>query len=52
MKAVVEAEEKKRKMMMPGSIGSGSSSGATPKYHMVYSPPRDQLCRAQPKQNW
>jgi hypothetical protein len=25
---------------MPGSAGSGSSSGAPPKYRMVYTPPR------------
>jgi hypothetical protein len=30
---------KKRKRMMPGSTGSGSSSGAPPKYRMVYTPP-------------
>jgi hypothetical protein len=30
MKAVAKADEKKRKRMMPGSIGSGSSSGAPP----------------------
>jgi hypothetical protein len=29
--------------MMPGSDGSGSSSGADLKYHMVYTPPRGQL---------
>jgi hypothetical protein len=40
MKAVVEVDEKKRKKMMPGSAGSGSSSGAPPKYRMVYTPPR------------
>jgi hypothetical protein len=40
MKAVAEADEKKRKKLMPGSTGSGSSSGAHPKYHMVYTPPR------------
>jgi hypothetical protein len=39
MKAVPEADEKKRKLMMPESVGSGSSSGAPPKYHMVYTPP-------------
>jgi hypothetical protein len=39
MKTVAEADEKKRKRMMPGSAGSGSSSGAPPKYHMVYTPP-------------
>jgi hypothetical protein len=43
MKAVAEVDEKKRKRMMPGSAGSGSSSGAPPKYRMVYTPPRGQL---------
>jgi hypothetical protein len=38
MKAVAEADEKKRKRMMPGYTDSGSSSGAPPKYHMVYTP--------------
>jgi hypothetical protein len=37
MKVVAEADEKKRKRMMPGSTGSGSSSGAPPKYLMVYT---------------
>jgi 4-diphosphocytidyl-2C-methyl-D-erythritol kinase len=37
--AVAEADEKKRKRMMPGSAGSGSSSGAPLKYRMVYTPP-------------
>jgi hypothetical protein len=39
MKVVAEVNEKKRKRMMPGSTGSGSSSGAPPKYCMVYTPP-------------
>jgi hypothetical protein len=39
MKAVAEADEKKRKRMMPESVSSGSSSGAPPKYHMVYTSP-------------
>jgi hypothetical protein len=43
MKAVAEADEKKRKRMMPRSAGSGSSSGAPPKYRMVYTPPGSQL---------
>jgi hypothetical protein len=43
MKVVAEADEKKRKRMMPGSTGSGSSSGAPPKYRMVYTPPGGQL---------
>jgi hypothetical protein len=45
MKAVAEADEKKQKRMMPGSAGSGSSSGAPPKYHMVYTPLGGQLHR-------
>jgi hypothetical protein len=32
------ADEKKRKMTMPGSSG-GNSSGAPPKYDMIYTPP-------------
>jgi hypothetical protein len=44
MKAVAEAEEKKRKRVMPGSSGSGGSSGAPTKYCMVYTPPSGQLC--------
>jgi hypothetical protein len=47
MKAVDEADEKKRKRMMPRSVGSGSSSGAPPKYRMVYTPPEGQLRRPQ-----
>jgi hypothetical protein len=43
MKAVAEVDEKKRKRMMPGSAGSGSSSGAPLKYRMVYTPPGGQL---------
>jgi hypothetical protein len=43
MKAIAEADEKKRKKLMPGSAGSGSSKGAPPKYRMVYTPPRGQL---------
>jgi hypothetical protein len=39
MKAVAEADWKKRKKTIPRSIGSGSSSGAPPKYCMVYTPP-------------
>jgi 4-diphosphocytidyl-2C-methyl-D-erythritol kinase len=52
MKDVAEADEKKRKRMMPGSAGSGSSSGASPKYHMVYTPPRGPLRRPKQQQNW
>jgi hypothetical protein len=43
MKVVAEADEKKRKRMMPGSTGSGSSNGAPPKYRMVYTPLGGQL---------
>jgi hypothetical protein len=52
MKAVAEADKKKRKRMMPGSVGSGSSIGAPPKYRMVYTPPGGQLRRPQQQQNW
>jgi hypothetical protein len=52
MKAVAEADEKKRKRMMPGSAGSGSSSGAPLKYRMVYTPPGGQPRRPQQQQNW
>jgi hypothetical protein len=52
MKAVAEADEKKRKMMMPGSAGSGSSSDAPLKYRMVYTSPEGQLRRPQQQQNW
>jgi hypothetical protein len=47
MKAVAEADEKKRTRMMYGSSVSGGSSSAPPKYHVVYTPPGDQLCRPQ-----
>jgi hypothetical protein len=47
LKAVAEADEKKRKKMMHGSAGSGSSSGAPPKYRMVYTPPGGQLHQPQ-----
>jgi hypothetical protein len=40
MKAVTEVDEKKRKRMILGSAGSGSSSGAPSKYRMVYTPSR------------
>jgi hypothetical protein len=52
MKAVAEADEKKRKKMMPGSAGSGSSSSAPTKYRMVYTPLGGQLRRLQQQQNW
>jgi hypothetical protein len=48
MKAVAEADEKKRKRMMPGSTGSG----APPKYRMVYIPLGGQLRQQQQQQNW
>jgi hypothetical protein len=41
MKACEAAEEKKRKMAVPGPA-RGSSSGAPPKYSMVYTPPVGQ----------
>jgi hypothetical protein len=47
MKAVAEANEKMRKRMMPGSACSGCSSGAPPKYRMVYTPPGGQLHQPQ-----
>jgi hypothetical protein len=47
MKAVAEADEKKRKRMLPGTVGSGSSSGAPLKYRIVYTPPGGQLRRSQ-----
>jgi hypothetical protein len=47
VKTIAEANEKKRKRMMPGLAGTGSSSGAPPKYRMVYIPPRGQLRRPQ-----
>jgi hypothetical protein len=52
MKDVAQANEKKRKRMMPGSAGSGSSSGPPPKYRMVYTPPRGHLRQPQQHQNW
>jgi hypothetical protein len=39
MEAVAEANEKKRKRMLPGSSVSDGSSGVPPKYYMVYTPP-------------
>jgi hypothetical protein len=52
MKTVVDADEKKRKKLMPGSAGSGSSKGAPLKYRMVYTPPGGQLRRPQQQQDW
>jgi hypothetical protein len=37
MKAIAEADEKKRKRIMPGSASSGSPNGAPPMYRMVYT---------------
>jgi hypothetical protein len=51
MKAIAEFDEKKSKRMMPRSAGSGSSSSAPPKYHMVYTSPGGQLRRPQHQQN-
>jgi hypothetical protein len=47
MKAVAEAEEKKRKRIMLGSSGTGGFGNAPPKYSMLYSPPSGQLRRPQ-----
>jgi hypothetical protein len=47
MKAIAEANEEKGKEVMPGSAGNGSSSGAPPKYRMVYTPAGGQLRRPQ-----
>jgi hypothetical protein len=41
MKACEAAEEKKRTMRGPSG---GSSSGAPPKYRMIYTPPAGQPC--------
>jgi hypothetical protein len=49
IKAIAEADEKKRKM--PTSLSSSGSSGAPPKYCMVYTPPGGQLRRLQQQQN-
>jgi hypothetical protein len=45
MKVIAEANEKKRKTIMPGSPDSGGSSGAPPNYCMVYTLPSGKLCR-------
>jgi hypothetical protein len=45
MEAVAMVDEKKRKKMMPRSVGSDGSSGAPPKYRLVYTPPGVQLRR-------
>jgi hypothetical protein len=49
MRACEVAKEKKRKRTMPRSF-EGSSSGALPKYRMVYMPSVGQPC--QPPQFW
>jgi DNA-binding SARP family transcriptional activator len=51
MKAVAEADEKKRKRMMSGSAGSGRSSDAPAKYRMVYTIAGGQLHQPQQHQN-
>jgi hypothetical protein len=48
MKACEAAEEKKRKRAMSGPYG-GSSSGALPKYRIVYTPPTGQPRRPLPQ---
>jgi hypothetical protein len=52
MKAVVEADEKKRKGILSRSSTSGGSSGAPPKYPMVYTPLGAQLRRPQQQQQY
>jgi hypothetical protein len=47
MKVVAEADAKKRKRMITRSSASAGSSGAPPKYRMMYTPPGGQLCRLQ-----
>jgi hypothetical protein len=44
MKACEVAEEKKKKRTISGATG-GSSSGAIPKYRMVYTPQVGQPCQ-------
>jgi hypothetical protein len=51
MKACAEAEEKKRKRIMPGSSRSGGSSDAPLKYRMVYTLTTWQL-RCPQQQYW
>jgi hypothetical protein len=50
MKAVAEADEKKRKRMTPGPSDRDGSSVVPPKYHMVYTPPGGQLRQPQQQQ--
>jgi hypothetical protein len=47
MKAIAEADEKKRKRMMPGPSDKDESSSVHPKYRMVYTPPGGQLRQPQ-----
>jgi hypothetical protein len=48
MNACEAAEEKKRKRAVSGPSG-GSSSGAPPKYCMIYTPPAGQPCHPPPQ---
>jgi hypothetical protein len=48
MRAYEVAEEKKRKRAVSGPSG-GSSSGASPKYRMIYTPPAGQPRRPLPQ---
>jgi hypothetical protein len=48
MNACGVAEEKKRKRAVSGPSG-GSSSGAPPKYCMIYTPPAGQPCHPPPQ---
>jgi hypothetical protein len=48
MKACEAVKEKKRKRAVSGPSG-GSSSGAPPKYHMIYTPPAGQPLRPLPQ---
>jgi hypothetical protein len=50
MKAVAEADEKKRKRMTPGPSGRDGSSSIPPKYRMVYTPSGGQLRQPQQQQ--
>jgi hypothetical protein len=52
MKAIAEADEKKRKRMMHVSSASGGSSSAPLKYRIVYTPTGGLLRRPQQQQNW
>jgi hypothetical protein len=52
MKAVAEADEKKRKRIMPASSVSDDFSCAPPKYYMVYTTPGGSLHQLQQQQYW